>query len=145
MTTNDKDQLIRELEGLDGNALLEKLLERDPSFAEGSAIYHLVNSLCASLKDMRAAAGLTQTQLAEKLGVSQGRISQIESGLPDHAPSLEMVARFVHACGFYSVVRFEPGILGLFKGTPKMPGLEIAMAPATPSITPAGVKDVGGS
>jgi transcriptional regulator with XRE-family HTH domain len=118
-----------ELEGLDGDALLEELAERDPSFAEGSAIYDLVSSLCSSLKRMRVAAGLTQAQLAQKLGVSQGRISQIESGLPDHAPSIEMIGRFAHACGLTAIVSFGSGLLVPGNVAIGTPGFQITFLP----------------
>lgn len=58
-----------------------------------------VSQVAETLRSMREIAGLKQDQLAEKLGVTQGRISQIESGLPQHAPSLEMVSNYASACG----------------------------------------------
>ena len=109
MNADDKRQASdRTLDELDADAFLDTLAKSDPAFAEGSAIYDLVNETSVSLKQMRQQAKLTQAQLAEKLGVSQGWISQIESGLPDHAPNLEMIARFALACGFRATVGFVP-------------------------------------
>jgi transcriptional regulator with XRE-family HTH domain len=130
MTTKN----MANLDSLDADRLLETLAERDPSFAEGSAIYDLVSGLGSALRLMRGAAGLTQAGLAERLGLTQGRISQIESGLPDHAPSLEMVARFAVACGFTPTVNFDLGLtagkLAMPPATSKMPGIQIGFAPA---------------
>lgn len=109
MSTEDRRREGDEpLDELNAEAFLDALAKSDPAFAEGSAIYDLVNNVAGSLKDMRRQAKLTQAQLAEKLGVSQGWISQIESGLPDHAPSLETVARFALACGFVAQMSFTP-------------------------------------
>ena len=129
MIGKDRQTPTSELEALDADTLLQTLAERDPSFAEGSAIYDLVSSLCSSLKRMRMVAGLKQNELAEKLGVSQGRVSQIESGLPDHAPSVEMIARFAHACGFTPVINFDFGLAVPGKVTVGAPGLQITFLP----------------
>jgi transcriptional regulator with XRE-family HTH domain len=125
------------LDDLDADRLLETLAERDPSFAEGSAIYDVVSGLSSALRLMREAAGLTQTELAKRLDLTQGRISQIESGLPDHAPSLEMVARFAVACGFTPTVNFGLGLAAgklvtpdKARATSRMPGIQIGFAPA---------------
>jgi len=139
MTTKN----MANLDNLDADRLLETLAERDPSFAEGSAIYDLVSGLSSALRLMRGAAGLTQAELAERLALTQGRISQIESGLPDHAPSLEMVARFAVACGFTPTVNFGLGLTAGKLATPdkvtsasRMPGIQIGFAPAAAPARP---------
>lgn len=49
-----------------------------------------------NLRQARIAAGLNQTELAERMGTTQPRVSAIEN-----APNVEMstVARYVEACG----------------------------------------------
>jgi transcriptional regulator with XRE-family HTH domain len=134
-----------DLAALDADALLRELTERDPSFAEGAAIYDLVNKVSGLLKQMRNFAELTQSGLAERLGVTQGRISQIESGLPDHAPSLEMIARIALACGVTPQVSFDPSALPREKGTPAKSMFGLAAAPAVPAVTRVEVKRGGSS
>jgi DNA-binding XRE family transcriptional regulator len=48
------------------------------------------------LVDMRQERGFTQAQVAERLGVSKGRVSQIESG---QVSGTDVVARYVEALG----------------------------------------------
>nr|WP_145488266.1 MULTISPECIES: helix-turn-helix transcriptional regulator [Streptomyces] len=48
------------------------------------------------LVEMRRERGLTQAQVAERMGVSKGRVSQIESG---QVAGTEVVARYVEALG----------------------------------------------
>ncbi|WP_367715823.1 helix-turn-helix transcriptional regulator [Nitratireductor sp. GISD-1A_MAKvit] len=52
-----------------------------------------------TLAGLRQEARLTQKQLGKILGVSQARISQVESGLLDHAPSIDFACAFAAACG----------------------------------------------
>ena len=111
---------------LGADALLDELTLRDPSFAEGSAIYDLVSKVSSLLRQMRSSAELTQAELADKLGMSQGRISQIESGLPDHAPNLEMIARIAHACGVVPQFGFDTSSSPGDEGTPREDGTHFA-------------------
>jgi DNA-binding XRE family transcriptional regulator len=48
------------------------------------------------LVEMRQERGFTQAQVAERMGVSKGRVSQIESG---QVAGTEVVARYVEALG----------------------------------------------
>jgi transcriptional regulator with XRE-family HTH domain len=48
------------------------------------------------LADERKQRGLTQAQLAETMGVTQGRVSQIEGG---ELSTIEAIARYVQALG----------------------------------------------
>ena len=84
---------------------LGALVERDPEFAADVAAVELVRAVARHLKAVREGAGITQAELGKAIGVTQGRISQLESGLMDHAPNLETIALYAHACG--GSVRFE--------------------------------------
>jgi transcriptional regulator with XRE-family HTH domain len=49
------------------------------------------------MRELRTKAGLTQAQLAEKLGVQQAAVSKLESALKDH--ELESVLKYLHTLG----------------------------------------------
>jgi transcriptional regulator with XRE-family HTH domain len=51
------------------------------------------------MRNARKRSGLTQPELARALDLTQARISQIESGRTEDMPSLELLIRFVDACG----------------------------------------------
>jgi transcriptional regulator with XRE-family HTH domain len=51
------------------------------------------------MRTARERNGLSQSDLARALGVSQARISQVESGRVENIPPLEFLMRFVDACG----------------------------------------------
>ncbi|HEY1560194.1 MAG TPA: helix-turn-helix transcriptional regulator [Caulobacteraceae bacterium] len=84
---------------------LESLVEEGGSFAARVAAVEFVRSVAGLLKNMRERAGFTQRELGRMIGLSQGRISQLESGLMDYAPNLETVALYANACD--ESVRFE--------------------------------------
>jgi transcriptional regulator with XRE-family HTH domain len=77
---------------------LESLARENSDFAAAVAVAEFVRNTATMLKAMRERAGLSQIQLGRKLGLSQGRISQIESGLMDHAANLETIALYAKAC-----------------------------------------------
>ena len=60
------------------------------------------------LAELRRSRGLTQQQVAERMGVSKGRISQIEQG---KVSGQEVIARFAAALGgrLHQAIYFEDG------------------------------------
>lgn len=62
------------------------------------------------LLDLRHSAGLTQADIAEKMGVSQPVVARIERSLitHKHVPSLATLRRYAKACGKRLVICFEP-------------------------------------
>ena len=66
--------------------------------------------LARELITARTRAGLTQTELAERMGVSQPVVARIEGsiGSHKHAPSLATLRKYADACGQRLVIRFEP-------------------------------------
>jgi len=93
---------------VDRNSDLLRLLPQGEETEQAIAAYELANDVAEQLRRLRKQAGLNQAQLARKLGIGQSRISQLESGLVDHAPSLEMIARFAVACGAAPMMSFAP-------------------------------------
>ena len=80
---------------------LEDLRERGlraPGFAEGYAARDAIMQAGQMVRAMRKDAGLTQTQLAERAGMSQAEISRLETGLGRHGPSVEVLNRLAKAC-----------------------------------------------
>jgi transcriptional regulator with XRE-family HTH domain len=54
----------------------------------------------------RAASGLTQAQVAERVGTTQSAIARLESGTARHSPSLATLQRYAKALGYRVEVRF---------------------------------------
>ena len=61
----------------------------------------------AALLKARATAGLTQAEVATRMGVSQPVVARIESSLgkKDHSPSLNTLRRYADACGMKLVIQ----------------------------------------
>jgi transcriptional regulator with XRE-family HTH domain len=53
----------------------------------------------------RAAQGLTQAQVAEKIGTTQSAVARMESGSGKHSPSLATLAKYADALGCKLEVR----------------------------------------
>ena len=47
----------------------------------------------------RASAGITQAQVAERIGTTQSVIARLESGSGKHSPSLSTLRKYAHALG----------------------------------------------
>src|SRR5512140_2384187 len=47
----------------------------------------------------RAAAGITQAEVAERIGTTQSAIARLESGRGKHSPSIATVEKYAHALG----------------------------------------------
>ena len=61
----------------------------------------------AALLKARTAAGLTQAEVASRMGVTQPVVARIEASLgkKDHSPSLNTVRRYADACGMKLVIQ----------------------------------------
>ena len=86
---------------------LEDYVRGDATLGHEVQVRELVLAIVQGLRRMRERAGFTQQQMADKLGVSQGRVSQIESGVRDFEPNLDMLARYAAACDEQVFVRFS--------------------------------------
>jgi transcriptional regulator with XRE-family HTH domain len=83
----------------DHNSRLLGEIEHDGAYAAPLLRVRAARETAALLRDLRKTAGLTQHAIAAKLGVSQARISQVESGVLDHLPPLDFIYLFADACG----------------------------------------------
>ncbi|EGG49341.1 MULTISPECIES: helix-turn-helix domain-containing protein [Streptomyces] len=73
----------------------EELAGGREAFVEGAERL-LAAARAWRLAEMRQERGYTQAQVAERMGVSKGRVSQIESG---QVSGTEVVTRYVEALG----------------------------------------------
>ncbi len=62
-------------------------------------------ALIDSLLSMRQKAGLTQEELAERMGTQKGNISRLEKGSSN--PSWKTLEKYAHACGFDISMAFK--------------------------------------
>jgi transcriptional regulator with XRE-family HTH domain len=54
----------------------------------------------------RAASGLTQAEVAARVGTTQSAIARLESGTAKHSPSMATLQRYARALGYRVEVRF---------------------------------------
>ena len=73
----------------------------DPAFKQAYDALETEFAALATLLEARLAAGLTQAELAQRMGVSQPVLARIESSLGSrkHTPSLNTLKRYAEACG----------------------------------------------
>lgn len=69
-----------------------------------------LESLGLQLAKNRRAAGLTQRELAKRMGTTQSAIARVESGAA--RPSLDFLERFTHATGIPMTIEFGKPKLG---------------------------------
>jgi len=91
----------------DPKAYAEKKRKADPAFR---AAYDALDDEFAALAALLAArkdAGLTQADVAARMGVSQPVLARVESSLGSrkHSPSLETLRRYAGACGKKLVIQ----------------------------------------
>ncbi|ETW25811.1 MULTISPECIES: helix-turn-helix domain-containing protein [Mycobacterium] len=84
--TNRREQILAELD-LDDQAV----------FDEAYAAAGLAMELAEIAYRAREVAGLTQAELARKMGTTQSAIAAIESGA--RTPTVELLERLARACG----------------------------------------------
>jgi DNA-binding XRE family transcriptional regulator len=73
----------------------------DPAFQKAYDALEDEFAALAELLKARKEAGLTQADVAQRMGVSQPVLARIESSLGsrNHAPSLNTLRRYAQACG----------------------------------------------
>lgn len=77
---------------------LKTELMKDPEFKQGYDELEEEFQLIGALIDMREKSGLTQEQIAEKMGTQKSNISRLEKGTAN--PGWKTLQNYAHACGF---------------------------------------------
>jgi transcriptional regulator with XRE-family HTH domain len=70
--------------------------------ADVKAQYAKLNEEFALLDEFlkaRAASGITQAEVAERIGTTQSAVARLESGSGKHSPSLATLHKYAHALG----------------------------------------------
>lgn len=78
--------------------------EKNPDFHKAYEALDDEFSLSENLITARLKAGLTQAQIAEKMGTTQSTIARLEGG---RAPSWKTIQRYAKAVGAKAVMRVE--------------------------------------
>lgn len=81
--------------------LVKKLLERPAVKAEVERLEREEGALLDALLKARQEAGLTQAQVAERMGTQAPAVARLERALATgkHSPSVATLRRYVKACG----------------------------------------------
>ena len=105
MTKPDKDKFSPV--AFDPKGCAAKRRKTDAKFAVAYDALEDEFSTLAALLKARAAAGLTQAEVASRMGVSQPVVARIEASLgkKDHSPSLNTLRRYADACGMKLVIQ----------------------------------------
>lgn len=77
---------------------------KSEAFREGYAARDALIQLGTLLRQVREASGMTQVELAERVGMTQPAVSRIESGFGPHGPEIDTVMRYVQGCDFELVI-----------------------------------------
>lgn len=79
--------------------LKSRALERDDVRAEYDRLDEEFSFLDEFVK-ARAAAGMSQAEVAERMGTTQSAVARMESGRGKHSPSLATLRKYAHALGY---------------------------------------------
>lgn len=102
-----KDKNIYEPVRFNPRKVAAEKCARDPAFRTAYEALHDEFAALAALLEARTEAGLTQAEVARRMGVSQPVLARIESSLgkQDHSPSLHTLRRYAEACGMELQIR----------------------------------------
>lgn len=93
-------------------SVVQQIEQRDPALVESFGLSSAAMRAGELVRQMRRHAGLSQVGLAERLGVSQARVSEIESGAGTHGPTWDVMERIAAVCGqaigVLSAIQTEP-------------------------------------
>ena len=78
-------------------SFFDKML-RDPEIRMHYEEEKAKSRIAQAVRAIRTRAGLTQTELAQKIKTTQSVIARLESGTDKRTPSLDLLARIASAC-----------------------------------------------
>ena len=90
---------------------------KEPGFKKGYDALEEEFSLASQLIEARSRAGLTQAEVAERMGTSQSTVARLESGAAK--PSLSTLRRYAKATGTTVRIKLEPAQPARKKGPRK--------------------------
>ncbi|MEH2056504.1 MAG: helix-turn-helix domain-containing protein [Nostoc sp.] len=88
-------------------AWLQQKVSDEPEVILAGKLEYLRLYLTDAMREIRNKAGLTQAELAQKLGVKQAAVSKLESALKEH--ELESVLHYLHTLGADLLVAVKQG------------------------------------
>lgn len=90
--------------------LIKRIESADPALAREKKLSSAAIRAGALVRAMRKDAHLSQSALADKIGVAQARISEIEAGVGTQGPTWDLMERISAACG-KALVATEPKLI----------------------------------
>jgi transcriptional regulator with XRE-family HTH domain len=79
---------------------IEEVIRDDPQLADDLRLaLSSAEEAATFIRQLRSNAGLTQHELARRLGISQPRVSAIERGIGSDGPTYGILRRIARACG----------------------------------------------
>ncbi len=121
-----KDRSMVKVSDLKTADQIEEEARTDPEVRRELDRTALANDVAIRVIRYRADHGLSQTQLARKLGMHQQAIARLEAG--DHEPSLSTLARLVRELGISFDIRITAEAVELSPETQEQPDSEAAAA-----------------
>lgn len=91
--------------GVDGDAFLAAQLS-NPRVRHHFEQRRIVHEVAVAVRGMRTGAGLTQAQLATRIGTSQPTIARLEKGLDVRTPRWDTLQRIARALGRQLKLKF---------------------------------------
>ncbi|MEK6814256.1 MAG: helix-turn-helix transcriptional regulator [Nitrospirota bacterium] len=90
--------------------LVKKLMRRPGVRAEVERIEREEAALLDALLKARQGAGLTQAQVAKRMGTQAPSVARLERSLATgrHSPSIATIRKYVKACGKNLILRVAP-------------------------------------
>lgn len=84
---------------------LKKELMKDPAFREEFDVLQPQYELAAQIIEARLKKGLSQSQLAEKIGTKQSAVARLESG--EYNPSISILEKVANATDTRLTIHFS--------------------------------------